>query len=238
MTKKPLIAIIMDEDTSKGGRFYEANKGYFNAIYAAGGVPIGIPYFKEAGEFALANCDGLMSTGARVRFADGAYIDGEQSNSPDSDRYEFESELVKKWVDADRPYLGICNGMQVLGVAYGAKMTFQLAHHLKTAINHNLKETLHKVKIVPDTQFAQMIGVQEVVTNSHHNEGFLQASDDVIFSAFAEDGAVEALEIKGKKFAIGVQWHPELLWPKSDYEPDLKTASQPIFEKFVSSCCF
>lgn len=238
MSKKPLIAIIMDEDTSKGGRFYEANKGYFNAIYAAGGVPIGIPYFAEAGEFALAHCDGLMSTGARVKFYDDAYINGEQSNSPDSDRFDFESNLVKKWVDADRPYLGICNGMQVLGVVYGAKMTYRLVHHLKTAINHNQKETLHNVKVTPNTHFSEIVGVAEITTNSHHNEGFLQSGDNVIFSAFAEDGAVEALEIKGKKFAIGVQWHPELLWPKNDYDVELKTASQPIFEKFVATCCF
>ena len=236
MEHKPLIGIIMDEDTSKGGRFYDTNKGYFNAVHLAGGIPIGIPYIKDAGDFAFEKCDGLLSTGARVRFDDSAYIDGEESHSPQSDRFAFERDLVKRFVDADRPYLGICNGMQVLGVVYGSRLTYRLVHHLKTNINHNDNDTLHKIIIEKNSLLHDIIGEDEIITNTRHNEGLLEIGENVLVSAKCIDGAIEAIEIKGKKFAIGVQWHPELLWPNDEIDCNISDVSNKLFHSFISSC--
>ena len=55
---------------------------------------------------------------------------------------------IKAFVDADKPYLGICNGMQLLGVLHGAKMTYQLKVHQKGDIAHDNRETHHKVEIL------------------------------------------------------------------------------------------
>jgi putative glutamine amidotransferase len=45
--------------------------------------------------------------------------------------------------------------------------------------------------------------------NSRHTEGVVKLSEQVVLSGTSDDGIIEAVEIKGKKFALGVQWHPE-----------------------------
>ncbi len=235
---RPLIGIILDENTSNGGRFYETNKGYFRAIYEAGGAPIGLPYEKTSLQFAVQNCRGLLSTGARIKFPDYAYIDGEKSTSPFSDRFEIEAELIKAFVSADKPYLGICNGMQLLGVLHGAKMTYQLKAHQKGNIAHDDKQTRHKVEIIPNTHLHKIISANEITTNSHHSEAILNISDEIIISARASDETIEAIEIKGKKFAIGVQWHPELMWPNPHGEHEENSISniKNLFREFINNC--
>lgn len=235
---RPLIGIILDENTSNGGRFYETNKGYFRAIYEAGGAPIGLPYEKTSLQFAIQNCQGLLSTGARIKFPDYAYIEGEKSTSPFSDRFEIEAELIKAFVEADKPYLGICNGMQLLGALNGAKMTYQLKAHQKGNIAHDDKQTRHKVEIIPNTHLHQILEASEITTNSHHSEAILQISDNIAISAYASDGTIEAIEIKGKKFAIGVQWHPELMWPNPQGEHDENSINyiKKLFCEFIRNC--
>lgn len=238
VANRPLIGIILDEDTSNGGRFYQTNKGYFQAIYEAGGAPIGLPYEQSSLEFALNHCDGLMSTGARIKFPDEFYIDGEHSVAPFSDRYEIEAQLINEFVDQDRPYFGICNGMQILGALFGAKMTYQLKVHQNGEIDHNDPQTRHKVEIVKGTRLHNILGQSEIITNSHHNEAILQITDAIIINAYANDGTIEGIEIKGKKYAIGVQWHPELLWPAPKELNDQKfgESSKSLFCDFVAHC--
>ena len=50
-----------------------------------------------------------------------------------------------------------------------------------------------------------------------------------IVSARAEDGLIEGVELPGKKFVLGIQWHPESL---SDRYPE----AQALFNAFVGAC--
>lgn len=232
---KPIIAILLDEDTSNGGRFYQTNKGYFRAIEQAGGIGIGLPYARDSIDYALNNCHALLSTGARIRFEDGWYINGETSHSPISERLEIEKELISKFLDLNRPYLGICNGMQVLSALSGAKLSSKIAKHTDLSIQHDSSQTRHAVSIVPDTILHKLIGSLSITTNSHHSEGVLQTSKPLVVSARAEDGVIEAVERTDKDFAIGVQWHPEILWPTPVNAEDhtIGLASRSLFEGFI-----
>jgi putative glutamine amidotransferase len=232
---RPLIGVILDEDTSKGGRFYQTSKGYFRAIYEAGGAPIALPYEQSSIIFAKNYCDALLSTGANIRFPDDFYISGEQSISNHSDRFAIEAQLIKIFLELDRPFLGICNGMQILGALNGAKMTFQLKSHQKGEILHNDSQTRHLVDIVKNTKLANILGEKSIITNSFHSEAILQISDNIDICAYASDGTIEAIELKNKNFAIGVQWHPELLWPNplNDNDKINGISTQKLFESFV-----
>lgn len=232
---RPLIGVLLDEDTSTTGRFYQTNKGYFRAIHAAGGAPIGLPYHETSIEFAKAHCAGLLSTGARIKFDDDFYIEGEHSVSPFSERFAIESELIRLFLDLDRPFFGICNGMQLLGALNGGKMTYQIMHHKGGTIEHDNKEIRHSVRIEPNTKLHKTLGADEIITNSHHKEGLLTLGANTIASAFAQDGTIEAIELTDKTFAIGVQWHPEILWPTPEKADDLKYGefSQKLFNAFV-----
>ena len=234
---KPIVAILLDEDTSTGGRFYQTNKGYFRAIEKAGGIAIGLPYSHDSIEYAINNCQALLSTGARIRFDDEWYIASEISDSPVSERLEIEKELIARFLAANRPFLGICNGMQVLSALSGAKLSSKIANHTDGSIRHDSADTRHKVVVVKDTKLHKLLGVEEIITNSHHSEGVIEVSDTLLISARSLDGVIEAVERSDKDFAIGVQWHPEIIWPTPTNTEDkaIGEASRALFDGFVSA---
>lgn len=238
LNEKPIIGIILDEDSSNGGRFYQTNKGYFRAIEAAGGVAIGLPYAHSSIEYAKQNCAGLLSTGARIKFPKEHYIEGEDSTSPDSDRFEIEKQLIEAFLDMDLPYLGICNGMQMLGMLSGAKLTFQIQAHIEGGIKHDDKTTRHEVIIEPNSKLSAIMQADKIITNSHHSEGILVASPKIQITAKAADNVIEAIERTDKTFAIGVQWHPELLWPKPENASDFGNGeySKRLFSALIAAC--
>lgn len=235
---KPIIGVILDEDSSNGGRFYQTNKGYFRAIEAAGGIAIGLPYALDSIEFAKQNCAGLLSTGARIKFPKSHYIEGEDSTSPESDRFEIERQLIEAFLEMNLPYLGICNGMQMLAMLSGAKITFQIQAHIAGEIKHDDRLTRHEINIDPDSKLASIMGTNRITTNSHHSEGVMTAAPNIKITAKALDNAIEAIERIDKSFAIGVQWHPELLWPKPENPADVGFGkhSKRLFCAFIEAC--
>lgn len=237
LNSRPLIGILLDEDTSNGGRFYQTGKGYFRAIYEAGGAPIGLPYEETSIEFAQKHCQGLVSTGARIKFPDEFYIKGEHSVSPFSNRYAIEAQLINLFIEEDSAYLGICNGMQLLGALSGGKMTYQLKVHTNGQIAHDDRQTRHEIDIVENSKLYSILKTQKCYVNSHHNEALLELGENTIATAFANDGTIEAIERIDKKYAIGVQWHPELLWPHPIDENDTQNGliSKALFTSFIKA---
>jgi gamma-glutamyl-gamma-aminobutyrate hydrolase PuuD len=43
----------------------------------------------------------------------------------------------------------------------------------------------------------------------HHHQALDRIASGVIRCAWSEDGLVEAVEVPGRRFCLGVQWHPE-----------------------------
>jgi putative glutamine amidotransferase len=229
---KPLIGIVLDENTSTGGDRYEAGKGYFDAIQRAGGVAIGLPYAMDSVGFAEAQCAGLMSTGARIQFPDAWYVDGERSGAPFSCRTAMERAVIRRFLELDRPYLGICNGMQMLGCLTGGRMTGQVAARTDGSIRHDDHATRHPVTLVPGTRSARILaadGAASIIVNSFHREAILQLGAGSVATAWSPDGVLEGLEVTGRRFALGVQWHPERML-------DEEAHAMALFEAFVDAC--
>jgi putative glutamine amidotransferase len=226
---KPLIGIILDENTSAGGANYDTGKGYFRAVERAGGVAVGLPYSPDSIAFAREACAGLMSTGARIRFPPEWYVDGRESPSPASERFAIERALVTAFLAEDRPYLGVCNGMQMLGCLSGCLMTGDAAAMTDRTIAHDDRETRHDVEIVPGTRLSAITGARRVRVNSFHREALAATSEAVVVSARSPDGLVEAIERPDKRFALGVQWHPERLIEETD-------DARALFSAFIAAC--
>jgi putative glutamine amidotransferase len=70
----------------------------------------------------------------------------------------------------------------------------------------------HPVKIDPHSQLARIMQLEVAQTNSWHHQSIKQAADRLRVTAVAPDGVIEAVEVPGQRFAIGVQWHPEWLF--------------------------
>ncbi len=208
---KPIIGIILDENTSQGGASYETGKGYFRAIEKAGGVALGLPYALDSLALARAHCAGLMSTGARIKFPSEWYVPGQESYAPQSDRFAIERGLVEAFLAEDRPYLGICNGMQMLGCLSGCRMSGDAKSYTDGSIAHDDRSTRHGLKVTPGTKLQAIVGLDHLLVNSFHREALVEISNQVIVSGYSDDGLVEAIERPDRRFAMGVQWHPERL---------------------------
>ncbi len=106
---------------------------------------------------------------------------------------EFDKKVLEYVIKKDIPYLGICLGMQVMG------------DKLKYVNNHYLKK--HIVNIKKDTLLYDIYKSNKISVNSRHHEAV--ENTKYFISAVSNDNTIEAIEIKNKKFILGVQWHPE-----------------------------
>jgi putative glutamine amidotransferase len=179
-------------------------------VSKAGGLPFGIPYLPEIVDVVVNEFDGLVAVGGRFAYPDAWYISGETSKAPPSERFEVEKAITEGYLARDKPVLGICAGMQMLACLNGCRLTPDLRASFPSAAEHDKRDHLHIVEIVPKSRLAGMIGKPRIEVNTFHREAVAQLSPDVLASAYAEDGIVEAIEVISSSFAIGLQWHQEL----------------------------
>jgi putative glutamine amidotransferase len=128
-------------------------------------------------------------------------------------RDRFELALVRTALNAGLPVLGICRGMQVLNVACGGT----LEQHLPDVLGHDRHATTpgsfadHEVRLEEGSLAARAVGEERAVVKSYHHQGVRTLGDGLRASGFSllDDGIVEAIELPGRPFALGVLWHPE-----------------------------
>jgi putative glutamine amidotransferase len=138
-----------------------------------------------------------------------------ESEEADDARDGLEMKLLQEALEADLPVLAICRGLQLLNVAQGGT----LIQHLASSDVHRVKAhdaapgrhpAVHSIRVKPDTRLAGIIGAGEHDVNSRHHQAVERVGKDLVVSAIAADGVIEALELTGNAaFAVAVQWHPE-----------------------------
>lgn len=222
MTDRPVIGVLLDYEAS--GSFskrphYALRTAYFDAVWKAGGLPVGIPYIEAAREAYLTSLDGLIVPGGFYPFPAAVY--GQPENGAEEHpRYAFERTLMTDALDRDLPTLGICAGMQVMAVARGATIYADIAGELQCAVDHlnekPAEEHAHTVAVGAGTRLHDITGLSEISVNTAHNEALKDIPDGIVVSARAPDGIVEAIELPDRRFAIGVQWHPEFFLEDGD----------------------
>ena len=62
-----------------------------------------------------------------------------------------------------------------------------------------------------DSRLHSILGEKTVEVNSLHHQAIRQVAPDLVPTAFASDGIVEAVELQQHPFGLAVQWHPEWL---------------------------
>lgn len=180
------------------GNRYTLNKEIEEVISYYGGVTIGIAQYNEE---ILEELDGMILQG------------GENYTDTDMNILTY---LYKR----DIPTLGICLGMQTMGMLFHGKMS-KVENHYELE-----KQEVHPVYVDKESKFYSKVRLEEFYVNSRHHEILTRTSLDIV--GVSSDGVMEILEDKKKKFFIGVQWHPE-----TNFQKD-KT-SQKLFQSFFET---
>ena len=151
-------------------------------------------------------------------------------------RDEFEIDLARRAIEADLPLLAICRGAQVLNVAAGGTLVQDIPSAIGTplphAVDRSRDEIAHDVRITPGSRLQQALGDPAAApaacrVNSRHHQSVGRVGRNLVPSATAPDGIVEAIERPDAGFCIGVQWHPENFWKTGEFSS--------LFETFVAS---
>lgn len=239
MIQRPVIGVVLDYEDS--GSFssrphFALRCAYFEAINAAGGLPVGLPYLKDSVDKYLNCINGLLIPGGFYPFPTTIYSGdsgGKNKSQLIHPRYAFESYITQAALENDIPVLGICAGMQVLAASEGALLHASIRDEVDTIYDHldekPAEKLAHPVRIEPNTQLHEILKVERMEVNTAHNEALKTLPETVTLNAWAPDGIVEGVELPRYRFAIGVQWHPEFFIKKEG--PNLR-----LFQAFLSAC--
>jgi putative glutamine amidotransferase len=221
---RPKIGITLDwqeKGTFSKRPHHALRDAYFDVIYAAGGLPLGLPHLNAGVDEYLQSIDGIVIPGGFFASPDEWYVDPD-STSPyeHSPRLQFDLDMIEGALKAEVPLLGICAGMQLMGGLKGCKMTQDVNKYLGTKIDHlnekPAEDVAHSVKVTKGTLLHKITGLDEFGVNTAHREALVSVADGVIVNAVASDGAIEGIELPAYKFALGVQWHPEFFMAEND----------------------
>ena len=192
---------------------------YVRAVREAGGVPLLVPPGEAPVDALLAACSAVVLTGGDFDIHPSWY--GEEVTGRlgrvETSRTAVEMDLATACLARGVPVLGICGGMQALAVADGGKLVQDLpvdGTHLVHEQPTDPATAWHDVRCegVAARVFGPAVGA-----NSTHHQAVRSCGKQLAPCAWSSDGVIEAIARDDGAFALGVQWHPEVL---ADWRPD------------------
>ena len=234
MTK--LVAVTTGSTFDRRGFERAAlNLSYLRALEAAGLVPLvlapGTP--PAALGAALQACGGLVLTG-------GGDVDPRRYGAEPHEtvigvseaRDDLELTALGLAEARGLPVLAICRGLQVLNVSRSGSLVQDIPSMVEGAHSHSVEDPrhgpAHDVRVEAGSRLADIIGPGPTPVNSRHHQAIATLGAGLRVTARASDGVVEAVEVPGERFVLGVQWHPE------DMTGHFESASA-LFEAFAGA---
>jgi putative glutamine amidotransferase len=229
---RPLIGITVGE----GRRgFHALRDDYVRSLERAGAIPVVIaPVAAEAGEL-LGRLDGIvLSGGGDIDPALYGRAPHPKLGRVERRRDDFELALARAALARDLPLLAICRGLQVLNVATGGTLLQDIPSELEGASGHDVPgqrwRRSHDVFLQPHSCLRTILGRDTVAVNSFHHQAVDTLGSGLEVSGRCPaDGVVEAVEDRTRRFALGVQWHPESFCGRRD-------SFQSLFDAHARAC--
>ncbi|HEV8111982.1 MAG TPA: gamma-glutamyl-gamma-aminobutyrate hydrolase family protein [Planctomycetota bacterium] len=209
---RPLIGIDGVLSLAESPRLVLAAR-YADSILKAGGIPVAIPPVGGPSDIErlLDRLDGVL-------FSGGDDFDTERlslgpvhpaATPVPTAKQDFDFELAHAVIAKRIPVLGICYGMQLLGLAEGAGLWQHLPDDRPGGAPHS-GGVVHAVAIAPDSIVGRLLGESTVDVVSRHHQALARVAAPWRVSGTDPEGLIEAIERADHPFAVGVQWHPEL----------------------------
>jgi putative glutamine amidotransferase len=213
---RPVIGICSYLETMRWGAWEDraamVPAGYLGAVQRAGGLAVVLPPDAEA----TRDPDPLLDLLDGLILAGGVDVDPATygasalptTDEPNPERDAFELALARRALERDLPLLGICRGMQLLNVAAGGT----LHQHLDDGVHRRTLGVFveHDVRLEEGSLAARAAGEAVHPSKSHHHQAVdALGAGFVVTGRSAEDELPEAIEDPTRRYALGVQWHPE-----------------------------
>jgi putative glutamine amidotransferase len=161
----------------------------------------------------------------------------------ETQRDEYETELIALAIERDLPLLAICRGIQILNVVLGGSLIQDIPSQTSSVIQHTAPPDeprtqkgviKHEISVTTGTRLHAILGPQLDArgmcgVNSRHHQAVKDLGRDLVVTAVAPDGIIEAIERPASSFCVGVQWHPENFYLEAGYN------FAPLFRAFVSA---
>ena len=182
---------------------------YPGAVSRGGGAPLVVPPFapEDDIEAILERVDGvLLSGGPDIHPCLYGQEEHPELGPVDIGLDRFELGFVRRALERDLPLLGICRGAELMNVARGGTLLQHVEGHRQT---EEARIPTHEVRIEEGSRVAQVLETTSAHVNTFHHQAVDELGGGVRAVAWSEDGLVEAIELAGLDFAVGVQWHAE-----------------------------
>jgi gamma-glutamyl-gamma-aminobutyrate hydrolase PuuD len=213
---RPIIGITGELEAARWGNWIReaviSPVSYTRAVERAGGAPVVLPPVPASSvPDLIAGLAGLVLAGGKD--VDPSLYDEiphEQTDLPDHRRDRFELVMARAAIDADLPFLAIGRGMHILNVARGGTLTQHLPDRIGDESHKPdpVKMAVHDVQISAASKLGRALGAAAQVPAAHH-QAISMIGSGLLTVGWTADQVVEAVELQGHRFGLGVQWHPE-----------------------------
>jgi putative glutamine amidotransferase len=232
--KRPLVGVTLGDGDEPG--LHVVREDYLRSVEQSDAIPVALPPVRpEDVPAILDRLDGLvLSGGVDVDPALYGQAPHPKLGRVNRRRDDFELALTREALRRDLPILAICRGHQVLNVATGGTLLQDIPSLVPGGIEHAGQgprfRRSHRVDLADSSRLRAILGEGTVSVNSIHHQAVERPGGGLVVSARCrEDGIVEGLEMPGRRFVLGVQWHPESFWGRPG-------SFQPLFDAHVEAC--
>lgn len=235
---QPIIGIAGNQlihatDVFNGNLVTYTPQGFINGVSEAGGLPFVLPVSdpNNAKEY-IGKVDKLLLAGGQD-VSPRLYNEQPHPKLEETNYHRdlFEAALIKEAIEQKKPIFTVCRGTQLLNIVMGGSLYQDLSLYENWQVKHGQQPTApqfstHSITVDATSKLSMLVQDGSYV-NSYHHQAIKELAPNLVATAWATDGIIEAVEAKDGSAILGVQWHPELTHT-------VEKKDQALFDYFVN----